>query len=279
MVNLKLFKKICQLSQPQLFDVLTEFLKKHYDNVIIKEGGYIIAEGQLPVALVAHLDTVGQFPPRDIYHDVEQSIMWSPQLLGADDRAGVFAIVKIVNDGYRPYIILTCDEEIGCVGASKIVNDFNYQCPWRDLKAIIQLDRRGHDDAVYYDCNNQEFEKFINSYGFSTADGTFSDISAIAPAFGVAAVNLSIGYLNEHSNIETLNTMWMEDTIIKVKKIISDIDSYKKFKYVGGRNPLLSLMFPNENTCAICNKPLTKNNKIMPIDRIPICKKCFKEYY
>ena len=46
-------------------------------------GKYIVAEGELPVCLVAHLDTVKQDPPQDIFYDEEAQVMWSQQLLGA----------------------------------------------------------------------------------------------------------------------------------------------------------------------------------------------------
>ena len=55
------------------------------------------------------------------------------------------------------------------------------------LKFIVKIDRRGNHDAVYYDCDNLEFEKCITSKGFKTAFGSFSDISYVALELGVAA--------------------------------------------------------------------------------------------
>lgn len=276
-MNLGLFKKICELTQPQLLNILTEFLHENYDKVITTKS-YTIAEGQIPVALVAHLDTVAQFPPTDIYYDQEEKVMWSPQLLGADDRAGVYAIIEAIQRGYRPHIIFVCDEEIGCKGAIKLVQDFKGKSPFNELKAIIELDRQGENDSVYYNCANEKFEKFINKYGFITDIGSFSDISVIAPSFKIAAVNLSVGYLNEHSLGEHLHTDWLEATIEKVCKILEDIDSYKTFKYI--KNPTGFDFFPlMTNQCAICNGKLTTKNKITTVDGITICKKCFNEYY
>ena len=71
-------------------------------------------------------------------------------------------------------------------------------------KAIFQLDRRGSDECVFYDCDNPDFIKYVESFGFKEAYGSFSDISIIAPAWGVAAANLSVGYYLEHSNAEYL---------------------------------------------------------------------------
>lgn len=55
--------------------------------------------------------------------------MWSPQLLGSDDRAGVYAIIQIIEAGYKPHVIFTTDEEIGAVGAQKLIEDFP-ECPF-----------------------------------------------------------------------------------------------------------------------------------------------------
>lgn len=74
------------------------------------------------------------------------------------------------------------------------------------LKAIFELDRCGKDDMVFYGCNNPDFENYIEKFGFTFGWGTFSDISVIAPAWKVAAVNLSIGYVGEHMQTEILHT-------------------------------------------------------------------------
>ena len=107
---------------------MTKYLRKHEYKVIATKQ-YILAEGELPVCLVAHLDTVEKKPPTDIYFDKEQGVMWSPQLLGADDRAGVYAIIQIIEAGYKPHVIFTTDEEIGALGAQKLIEDFP-ECPF-----------------------------------------------------------------------------------------------------------------------------------------------------
>lgn len=293
-MNLKLFKEICKFSEGELLDIMTKFLKSRYDKVIATSD-YIIAEGDLPVALLAHLDTVGVRPPSDIYFDPKAHIMWSPQLLGADDRAGVYAITEIVQEGYRPSVILTTAEESGCLGALYLAEE-HPECPIKNLKALIQLDRQGKNDSVYYECDNKRFKKFINSYGFNTAQGSFSDISVLGPAYQIAAVNLSVGYLDEHNPIETLNIKWLSETIEKVKRIIVDIDSYPAFEYVRAENspnmfqwlsyasrnysalPVEDPPVPAEETCAFCQAPLGKDKVLCP-DGFSICQKCFSEFY
>ena len=102
-----------------------------------------------------------------------------------------------------------------------------------DLKYIIELDRRGSIDCVFYECDNPDFEEYVEDFGFVTAWGTFSDISIICPAWGIAGVNLSIGYEDEHSYIERLNIGHMLATIKKVANMLETINVHMEpFKYI-----------------------------------------------
>ena len=85
---------------------------------------------------------------------------------------------------------------------------------------MIQLDRKGSNDCVFYQCANGKFIKYIETFGFAEAIGSFSDISFLMPAWQVCGVNLSIGYREEHSVSETLNVHWMFQTIKKVEKML-----------------------------------------------------------
>ena len=229
--ELKSIEQFFQLTQPQLLKAMKHYLNTKYDNVIATKE-YIVAVGDIPVALVAHLDTVFKHPPQNIYYDRVKNVMWSPEGLGADDRAGVYAITQILKAGLHPTIIFTTDEELGCVGADALVVQMP-NCP-TDLKYIIQLDRRGSDDCVFYSCNNPEFDTYVESFGFVTNFGSFSDISSICPAWKVAGVNLSIGYYNEHSVSETLCVGQMFNTIKKVKQMLEDAKNASYFEYQEG---------------------------------------------
>ena len=223
----KFLKQIAQLRQTPLRKALGGFLKGKYDK-IVQTSEYIYAEGDIPIALVAHMDTVFKTLPKDIYYDRDSNVMWSPTGLGADDRAGVFAICQIIKAGLRPHIIFTTDEEVGGLGARALSL---LPCPFKDLRYIIQLDRRGEKDCVFYDCDNKDFETYVEGFGFENAWGTFSDISYLAPAWKIAAVNLSIGYFSEHTTSEILNVNYMLDTIEKVKVMLNQ-EEIPSFEYI-----------------------------------------------
>ena len=119
----ELIKKMLGSTQEGLKLSMETFLSTVYKDRVVSAPEYLIAFGDIPVGLVAQLDTVHTIPVKDLFYDKEQNVMWSPQEIGADDRASVFAIVEILKRGLRPTIILTTDEEIGGVGASKLVED------------------------------------------------------------------------------------------------------------------------------------------------------------
>ena len=75
----KLFKTIVGLKQNSLMKTLDSYLRRKYDKgKIIKTDAYIYAEGDIPIARVAHMDTVCKGPPEHIYYDERQGVIWSP---------------------------------------------------------------------------------------------------------------------------------------------------------------------------------------------------------
>lgn len=223
---------ILRKTQNELHKYLRERLTEFYPTTIISTDSYLLAEGTIPILLVAHLDTV--FPDvtrRDmpIYYDKAQKVMWSPDGLGTDDRAGVILILKILEAGYRPHVLFTHDEETGGIGAIDFI--FTKWRPNLDIRYMIQLDRMGYDDCVFYSCNNNEFIDYVSSFGFTYSIGSFSDISVLMPYLGVAGVNLSVGYMDEHSYGEHWHLDWANETYYKVLAMLS-APPERPFKYM-----------------------------------------------
>lgn len=228
-------------TQKQLFKRLA---KKFKGNTLISKGNFILVHGQAPVMLVAHLDTVHDQPVRDICLSDDKNILMSPQGIGGDDRCGCFALVKVYQSAQiKPWLLFTCEEEVGGIGAKYFcLAHKQKQLPKNldTLKLIIEIDRRGSNDAVFYQCANLDFEKYITGKGFKTAQGSFSDISLIAPELKVAAVNLSSGYYHAHTLHEYINRAELVDTICRVVDIISDVPHLPRFEYVECIEPIES---------------------------------------
>ena len=222
-------------TQKQLFKRLC---KKFKGKTLISKSNFILVKGVAPVMLVAHLDTVHEQPVKDICTSADGNIIMSPQGIGGDDRCGVFALVKIHQlSKIKPWLLFTCEEEVGGLGAKKFcLAHSQHQLPndLDNLKFLIELDRKGSRDAVYYRCANTDFEEYITSKGFKTSQGSFSDISLIAPELSIAAVNLSCGYYHPHSRHEYINRSQLEHTIQKVVEIITESTKFDflKFGYI-----------------------------------------------
>jgi putative aminopeptidase FrvX len=203
------------MTQAEVKAYMEEYLKsREYE--VYNEDGFLYAEGDVPVLLVAHMDTVHKTLPTSIF-DIDGKIS-SHQGIGGDDRCGIFIIMNIIKNLHCS-VLLCEDEEIGGVGARKFI-----KTPFikeLDINYIIEFDRMNAKDAVFYSCDNPEFTKFVtDATGFKVALGSFSDISVIAPVAKIAAVNLSCGYYNAHSTAEYVVYDEMMNTVRAAEKLI-----------------------------------------------------------
>ena len=224
------FEKLVLQTQEQMKYYVKGRLGNH--GKVIERDGYIYHEGTFPVLLCAHMDTVHTTIPKTLVY--ANGTLSSPQGIGGDDRCGIYMIFKILKK-YDCSVVFLEDEEIGCVGAKKfsvssICKDLEKE---KKLKYVIEFDRKGNNHAVTYDCDNKEFDKFITKEFFKKEWGTCSDISYIAPALGVAAVNLSCGYYKEHHNEEWVNLAEMERIIEEALKLLERTKELEKpFEYI-----------------------------------------------
>lgn len=215
---------LLKADEKQVRKIVIKSLKANGYMPIVTED-FIYAAGSIPVLLVAHYDTFEE-SPRYIKNDngiLTGRIGNKPHQLGADDRAGIYAILETIPK-HHCHVLFTGGEERGGIGATAFTNsgikpDVNY---------CLQFDRKGANDAVYYWADNPDFEDFISEHGWETADGTYTDICEICPYLGVMGVNLSIGYMNEHTVLETLDTEVMN---LNIKRIPELLDG-EKFDYI-----------------------------------------------
>lgn len=225
---MKNFINICKMTQTQLKTYVTKELTKTHDEVIVDDG-FVFAQGTFPVLLVAHLDTVHKELPKELVYNEKKNSISSPQGIGGDDRCGVYMIFEMLKK-FNCSVLFCEDEEIGCVGADKFTES---QTALKfEANYIIEFDRKGNRDAVFYDCDNPKFEEFITKEFYKTAWGSFSDISYIAPYLGIAAVNLSCGYYSAHTKDEYVIIPEMEASIEAACKILERTTEADKFEYI-----------------------------------------------
>ena len=244
------FEEIVKMSMKELKKHLFDELKKYYPEVISADG-FVYAKGD-GIGLLAHMDKtltvsskykkgskyVGSYKRQPITEIVKEikdnkTVISSPQGIGGDDRCGVAIILDILEKTkHRPTIIFTEDEEIGCLGAKKFARS-TYIADLKKLKYLVQLDRRGNNDSVYYYNDNREFIDYIvKTISYPEKHGSYTDICDIAPKANISAVNLSVGYYDEHTDYETV--VWEEvwNTKNAVIKLLDDIVNAKEFDYV-----------------------------------------------
>lgn len=231
-LQLQQLRSICMTSQKELKVVLNMVLNGENNkdaHKVSNEDGFLYKHGEFPVLLVAHMDTVHKTPPSQI---IEKDNIWtSPQGIGGDDRCGVFLVLQLLQK-FDCSVVFCEDEETGGKGAQKfaeyaVKNDLTWNY-------MIEFDRMGVKDAVFYDCDNPEFTDFITANGaWKEAIGSFSDISFIAPFVEVAAVNLSSGYYFPHQLREEIRLSDLSSILTRAERLLDGTDPEKdKYEYI-----------------------------------------------
>ena len=146
----------------------------------------------------------------------ERYILLSPerkssiQCLGADDRVGVKTILDILEMGLRPHILFTTDEEVGCVGSRKAVEE-NALEELREASMLIQIDRGVHErswhEMVTYDFDPESHKEIFDELRktYTMATGSYTDVAVLGPHLDKPIVNVSASYRHEHTTDEFIN--------------------------------------------------------------------------
>jgi len=197
----------------------TVIVDKH-DNVIGYKGDKINAP-----LLIAHTDTVFNDPPWSLHVLNKYLVGFDDAMkqcgIGADDRAGVAAILQLIPHLDDVTVLFPALEEAGCIGSKNLDIDMI-----QDSSIAIQIDRRikstTESDAIFHTngCNicSMEFKDHIKpvlrAYGFKLRRGVYTDIGELKlNGLKCSALNLSAGYTREHSSGEILHIPSYERTL------------------------------------------------------------------
>jgi hypothetical protein len=162
-----------------------------------------------PTLLVAHIDTVrmAKVPKLVIKNNIITNA--NPDPLGADDRAGVWGVLHILDLCRErriapPSILLTNGEETGGIGVKNFLDQ-----PTKDwtkgLRLMIELDRKGANEWVDYLAVPRAVKDYVEDFGFVEGYGSYSDIADLSRDTLIPGVNLSCGYYSQHTNLERLH--------------------------------------------------------------------------
>lgn len=200
----------------------------------IRTRDYVFIRGRRNdrILLVAHADTAGTTGEPVWMGDAAVTERWGlgysagkDNVLGADDRAGC-ALMYNIFDGQHS-VLITTGEERGCIGAKAALREISDELEHHHF--ALQVDRRGDRQAVFYQCGTEPFQTWMmaqlnrldyDAVEWSKEPGSWTDIAEMCPQLGICGVNLSAGYLNEHSSQEILLLgSWLHTRTV-VKRII-----------------------------------------------------------
>lgn len=232
---MKRFEDILGMTQEQLKDYLCSYLCG-VGYKINSADGYVFAKGDIPVLLIAHMDTARnkEIPKTILKLPTDEGIKMTADgtLIGGDDRCGVWMIMNIIKKS-KCHVLFLEDEEIGCVGARKFANSDHTNYISENISFMIELDRRGKNDCVFYSNDNRDFIKYIEEKtGTKEAVGSMSDISTIMPKTMIAGVNLSCGYYREHTIDEYIMVEEMENMMERLQNFLESETDFPKYEYV-----------------------------------------------
>jgi len=180
---------------------------------------YLYLDFGSDTVLMSHTDTIPRSNEFQIYEN-NGIIRAYDSVLGADDRAGIYAIVRLLNSGIKANVLITNFEERGGLGAIQFLKD-NLNLI-QDQKLIISFDREGLDQFVCYHSCDQDLRAILQTFGFRENQGTYSDCLDVSEATNIHHINLSVGYYLQHTKNEYLNIAALDNWLIPQYKQLID---------------------------------------------------------
>ena len=153
--------------------------------------------------------------------------IFTPTTLGADDKAGIYILLSLIRAKVPGLYVFHTGEEVGGIGSHDIV--VRKPNLVKGIKRAIAFDRMDYTDIIDHQrggicCSS----KFVNAFAeqlndriispnklnvkYSGATGTFTDTANYTRLIP-ECTNLSVGYFDQHTADECLDTLWLEDML------------------------------------------------------------------
>lgn len=215
-------------------------------------GNHIKRIGDSPVMWSSHVDTVHSKGGRQrvtirggvaaLAHNSKSNC------LGADCAAGIWLMSEMIRREIPGLYVFHRGEECGGIGSTFISNETPQLLD--GIKYVIALDRAGFDDVITHQsgergCSDDFAEALAAALGGQFAPdptGTFTD-SANYVSQIPECTNVSVGYENQHTAIEMLDTTFLIDLLEKLCALdvsslpyvrdpsISEYDAWHDYRY------------------------------------------------
>lgn len=186
-------------------------------------GNYILDIGQPRYIFTSHTDSVHVTAGRQkITHDKKTGIVSLHkgnrfECLGADDAAGNYVMLRMIEAGVPGRYIFFREEEIGGIGSSAYARDNELELQKFDF--AIAFDRKGKTDIITHQyggrCASNAFADALaagmEDYGlglYASPNGSFTDTANFMELIPECS-NLAVGYASAHSPSETLDLVYL----------------------------------------------------------------------
>lgn len=227
-----------------------EFIDKaHPDMTRDAFGNRMLRIGTAPILWSCHVDTVcvkgqAQLLDFDPATGIVKLAKGKPGMsLGADDGAGVFIMLAMIEAGIEGLYVFHRGEERGCLGSRWIVE--NTPELLKGIDAAIAFDRTGYGDII----THQSFGMTASDeFAWSLAEqlnrhnglkyqpdntGVYTDTNEYADLIAECS-NLSVAYFGNHGPAETLDVYHVEALLDAMLKLDLDALTIKRQPGEGG---------------------------------------------
>jgi len=206
-------------------------------------GNYHLKIGETPIVWSSHTDTVhDKNGTQNITYGQKDGCIYlgetikKAECLGADDGAGMWLMIKMIEAGVQGHYVFHREEECGGGGSMFLSSNPDWVEYFADYKAVIALDRRGYNDVIthqgsrtcsdsfaqnladqldtlmYPDGLDLEDKNTAKYYKWKPSRGVWTDSANYTDMVG-ECTNLSVGYFNQHSHLECLDPMFLKELL------------------------------------------------------------------
>lgn len=212
-------------TESELFNLLPDYLD--FDEF----GNRYVQIGNDPTCMfTSHLDTATA-QNADVTHIMDGKICKTDgtSILGADDKAGVTIMLWMIFHKIPGLYYFFLGEEVGCVGSKALATKLKTD-KIESITKVISFDRRGYDSVITFQastrCCSDNFANALSEqlnknkcFNYKPdPSGIWTDSAQFVKIYP-ECTNISVGYKNEHSFIESQDLEHLEqlaDTCLKI---------------------------------------------------------------
>lgn len=200
-----------------------------------------VTEQICPVLLQAHIDTKRVVTVDEpLILCSEHGVLTNANgILGGDDRCGVAGMLEIEEmHTSKPFLLFTNYEEVGGLGMKAFLTGDLINSYIDMIYLCLALDRRGHNEYVYYSPNiPDELAAKLTKLGYFVAQGSYSDCRDLWFDTDICAINVSVGYGQQHTADEFILMESYVSSILRADRLMQMIDKpmrvHDRYTYAG----------------------------------------------